>query len=151
MFISSDDSKIFHTNNKYYDFIVELGRTYQFLDNSPWRSKNQWFVALQDINLQSNKKDDDLSLIDDIIVSCDFIVPSFVKGTELRILRQVTLNENAQLDTINHPYYMQVNRTHFSNIKITLLDKNLQRLSVGNNWPEGEQWNLSCTLHFMKM
>ena len=154
LFVSSEDSKTYHTDNTYHDFVVELGRTYDLDENSYIKNRSKWSMALVEIKLEAksgNEPVDQPELKDEVLIICDLVTTSYVKGTEARVLRPLGLNDKALFATISQAYYIELNRLNFSRFKITILDKNLNKLSKKNGWPIEAEWKLSCTLHFQKI
>ena len=148
LFISSDDSNSIHQNNKYHDFIVELGRQYDLNEASYLRSRNRWSVALVEIKLEDLAGFESPALPGEVLILCDLVSTSYIKNTERRVLRLLGLTGSGQLASTYQPYYIALNRTTFSNLKIQLVDKDLHPLtgSLVN-----QPWKLSCTLHFQKI
>ena len=151
LFVSSKDSDQFHPDNKYFDFIVELGREYDLSDSGYAKTRNRWSVALVEIKLEDINSSDPPTLPEEVFILCDLILPSFIQGTERNILRSVGITGSGQLISTHQPYYITLNRLSFARLKISLLDKDLQRLTEKNGWPIKEDWKLTCTLHFQKI
>lgn len=152
LFVSSEDSKTFHSENKYHDFIVELGRVYDLSDSSYIKSRARWSMALVEIKLDTIEESQPRpALTDEVLVICDLVTTSYVKGTEARVLRPLGLNEDSLFATISQAYYIELNRLNFSRFKITILDRDLNKLSKKNGWPVDAKWKLSCSLHFQKI
>lgn len=154
LFVSSEDSKAYHAENCYHEFIVELGRTYDLSDNSYIKSRGQWCMALVEIKLENLESDESSlspELKDEVLIICDLVTVSYVKGTEARVLRPLGLNERSLFATISQAYYIELSRLTFSRLKISIFDRDLNKLAKKNGWPTEEKWKLSCTLHFQKM
>ena len=151
LFISSKDSLQFHKDNCYHDFIVELGREYDVTPSQLFRSRSNWSVALVEIKLESDVGEPSPQIKDDLLVVCNVVSPSFIKGTERRILRPLPVGKSGQLLSLAQAYYMSLSTTCFSRLHITLLDKDLNKLKAEEGWPEEAEHTLSCTLHFQKM
>ena len=151
LFVSSEDSKQYHTDNTYHDFIVELGRFYDLNEQVNRRGRGQWSAALVEIKLESISGSDIPALKEPVYILCDILSPSFIKGTERSILRPIGVNQGGQFESLYQPFYIQLNSLCFSRLKIAIVDQNLQSLSEDKGWPIGSDWKLSCILHFQKM
>ena len=151
LFVSSNDSVQYHKDNNYHDFIVELDREYDLRSAQTFRNRSQWCVALVEISLENMQNNISPRIKDDVLVLCDLIRPSYIKSTERRILRPISSNSSGRIASLFQPYYIELDTLTFSNIRITLLDKQLKKLSSLDGWPDEKTFSLSCTLHFQKM
>ena len=148
LFVSSEDSVHFHQNNKFHDFIVELGRQYDLNEAGYLRNRNRWSVALVEVKLEDITGFEDPTLLEEVLILCDLVSTSYIKNTERRVLRLLGLTGSGQLASTYQPYYIALNRTAFSNLSIQLVDKDLEPLSGSLIH---KPWKLSCTLHFQKI
>ena len=151
LFVSNKDSENFHPDNRHHDFIVELGRQYDLSDSGYVKSRIRWSVALVEIKIEDIKGGELPKLPEEVLLLCDLISPSFIKGTERNILRSVGITGSGHLVSTLKPYYIALNRLNFTRLKLHLVDKNLQRLTEKNGWPVNQDWKVTCTLHFQKI
>lgn len=151
LFVSSTDSSHYHDKNSYYDFIVELGRLYDLSDSAHLRSRNRWSMALVEVKLEDMAGLESPILPEEVLILCDLIQPSYIRGSERRILRQLGISGFGQLVSTYQPYYISLNQSKFSRLEIQLVDKDLIPISQRRDWPLTKTWKLSCTFHFQKM
>ena len=106
LYLSWDDSIKTHPNNKPYDFIVDLPKTLRFLE--------KWEVALSDIKVKSSKKNSFYFVV-------DFCQESFLKGSQLPVLRRV----DEKVSAFAVPYFLDITKNEIQSIRVSLVDQNL--------------------------
>lgn len=143
VFISSIDSLTTRPNNKPYDFIVDLGRSYTLDSCGGWRGL--WCVALLEAKLSTSQGEQ--SIPGDTFLLCDLAQSSYVRGTEQPVLRLLEGGEDTHHSaSLYQAYYIGLKRDTFSSIRIQLRDKNLDDLKKLDS-----DAVLSCTLHFQRL
>ena len=145
LFVSSVDSLDNRPNNKPYDFIVELGRSYTLESCGGWRGV--WCVALLEVRLSTSQGEQ--SIPEEAFVLCDIAHSSFVRGTEQPVLRLLEAGENGHSSSLFQPYYIGLNRLTFSSLHIQLKNRDLEELKWSGDLNSDSV--LSCTLHFQRL
>ena len=150
LFVSSIDSSHYHENNTYYDFIVELGRPYDLSESSHLRSRNRWNVALVEAKLEDVAGLETPFIPEEVLICCDLVQPSYIRGSERKVLRQLGLTGSGQIVSTYQPYYISLATQKFARLEVHLLDRDLKPVSHRKDWPLSQTWKLSCTLHFQR-
>ena len=113
--LSSNDSKSLFPENTGSDFIVELNSTVS----------GMFEAALVDFQCPT--------IIEDLYVFCDIVTPSFLRDSDLPILREVRTSGEP-----THLHYFPVSRSDIQRIKITIRDRNMRKPNLSYT---------SCILH----
>lgn len=145
LFLSSTDTAYLHSSNTFYNFVVELGRTYDLTECDAWGS--YWSVALVDIALESGGVTHPFP--QDFVVICDLVLPSYTYGAEACLLRAIESSANTHSASLHQTYYIAVKQPRFSKLKIELRNKDLSPIDLNKSW--GENSRLLCSLHFQRL
>ena len=138
LFLTSTDGLDVYPQNNCTDFTVDFPNPIE-LNSDKTLIMQEWHVALIDININLP-----ISLKNSVIVMCDLVENSYIKGKRLPLLR---ILPGAMLDgaSLHIPYYMKLNTTSFRSLRIYLLDINFE--SIENEI--SEDITSTCTLHFL--
>lgn len=108
IYVKSDESDLYFSDNKAYRFSVHLP--------SPLVFKGSWSIALTEFHAVDNNKNDSL---DSLYVYTDLCKESIVHGEEQPLLRRVVKNNIHSWDfTFDSPYYLPVKRKEAQSFQI---------------------------------
>lgn len=133
LYLSSNDSTITNTLNTPTKFSIYLKREF--------RLKGNWKVCLRDISYYRRKEE---ATFDNICVLCDIVKQSFIFNSFLPVLSRVpTLKPYGKESIlIDRPHYVDIIRSQFEHIDITLTDEKLKLVILDNP--------VYLTLHFKR-
>ena len=135
IFLSSSDSKQINSTNKPHDFTVVLPQSISFNREEG----TEWTVALADIAI-TNQGD----LTKTILVFCDIVSPSLIRGSYNPVLRSFP-SQTLKSTSLFLPYYLPVNSSLIERIRIYLVDDKLKPITFDESKGDIE---LTCSLHF---
>jgi hypothetical protein len=138
VFATSNDHRDELPGNSCTDMTIMFEQQFDFTD--AFARGEYWTVALTDIVITSREAVEQST----IIILCDVIQNSYIKGQRSPVLRIIT-NQTIHKSSLLMPYYHKVARPVFKQLRITLCDLDLVPInSVDSNAI------LACTLHFQK-
>ena len=154
MHISSSDSDELFTANSYTDFTIQTPSYINLpVHNSGFDFlSQQWSVALVDFAIYNSDGRRLRTPPSDFVLLCSLCSPSYIKGRDAPVIRIFTVDGNAALSVSD-------NSTHYINVKSSAHTFNQFRLYIrdldlnpvdSEKWPQGEQTQLTCTLHFIR-
>ena len=129
LFVSSKDCKTIFPGNNPAGFTVQLPRLLNL--------KGNWICALTEIYLDNKI----VGTPKQVTVSTDLIEESYIRDTQLPVLRRIPVETNKDIEfTFSNPYYLKVVQNQVHRIHLNLRDRDLQPIQFSS----GE---LSCVLH----
>ena len=133
MVLSSDDVNTLYPNNTSYDFRIQFNRQIQ-LDG-------YWVVALTEFTTTDW---DDKTKQNELLVCSDICQDTFVRFTEVPLIRRVYTSGNKQENIVyNYPYYISVKIGNVQQMHIYIKD----RRGLPATFLKGR---VTVTLHFKK-
>ena len=134
IYLSSKDCELIFPENKAWDFTIRLPRTLH-LDG-------KWLCALMQVEFQVGKAK---TSKEHLYICCGLSEESFIRGTQLPVLNEVTINAKPNLQTrdFKNPRYIQLSRGTVEEIRVFIKNEDLQKPSLLTGC-------LKCTLHLLK-
>lgn len=132
VYLSSQDSFDLRKSNSPSDFWIQFNKTYT-LDG-------HWVCALKQISLTCNFTPRAKRLY----LCCDIVEESYVRNRTVPVLRNIEIEnryKKLKTDTFPDAIYLPINVTNLTNIRLYLLDEDLQPITFDSN-------DLHCVLHF---
>ena len=129
IFMSSNDSNIFHPDNQWDSFIIEL--------NEQIKLDGYWVIALCDVNL-------DTICNEVLFVYCNLCDHSNVNSSLEPILKVIYPSETVKFFYFQDRYYVPIKQSNFSRIKIYIRD-------VNKKIPSSRGETLHLTVHLKRL
>ena len=139
MFLTSDDCKSLHPQNRFDDFITELPSEHRF------GSGGEWKVCLSELSLESDKITE---MPESIIVQSDLVTDSYIQERRAPVLRVISSQSSGLSVSLYQSFYVGLAQYRVRSIRIRITNGRLGQLSAAKWDREGTV--TSCTLHFTR-
>lgn len=130
MVLSSDDGKLFYSDNKPFDFRIKLNR--------PIQLEGYWVLAITEFSTTERGAKEEMFVYSDVCQD------SFIGDSEQPLIRRISFNDkNSHIIIYENPYYVPVKLDTIQQIHIYIKDSTGQEASFLKK-------KVTVTLHFKK-